>query len=74
MWLENKWIFFHCIKQWPSERGLYKCHQIEHILDVKIPPLNTDEYLVPICGYTPKSWIPFYLKQNLNNKVRVIVE
>ena len=75
MWLENKWVFFHCIKRNLPLVGLYskeyECHQVDNILKLKLPKIGKEEYLIPICSHTPKKWIPYYLNKHISNLIKI---
>lgn len=77
MLLETKWIFFHCIRRKLPLRGMYsteyECEKIDNILDAKLPKMGSEEYLVPICGYIPKTWIPYYLNKYISNLIKIQV-
>lgn len=72
---ENKWIFFHCIKKQFPSHGLYsreyECKKVDNILNVKLPKIGKEEYLIPICEYTPKNWIPYYLDKYIKNLIKI---
>jgi len=75
MWFENKWIFFHCIKKKYPTKGFYSrefnCQKVDNILNVNLPKVGNEEYLIPLCGYIPKNWIPYYLNKHIANLVTV---
>lgn len=75
MGLENKWLFFHCIKRDLNLKSFYsteyECHQVDNIINIKLPKIGSQEYLIPICSYTPRKWINYYLERHIRNLIKV---
>lgn len=69
------YIFFNCIRRQFSRdiyySETYDCHEVKNIIDLKIPPLTSEEYLIPMCKYTPKRWVNYYLEKKIKEKIRV---
>lgn len=72
-----EYIFYNCIRRTFSRDILYSetydCRRIDNIIDLKIPPLHSEEYLIPLCSKTPESWVNYYLEKKIKEKIRVNV-
>jgi len=68
-YFSNHWDFFHCIRKTPFEP--YVCKQINSIYFVKLPDIDSDEYLIPICNHVPISLKQYQLEKYLKSKIKV---
>lgn len=67
--VDPKWIFFHCIKKNRIEP--YVCKSVTDIYSVKVPNIEANEYLIPLCAYIPRKWHQYYLAKYIRERVAV---
>lgn len=67
--MDPKWIFFHCVKKNRIEP--YVCRQITNIYEVKVPNIEANEFLIPLCGYIPRIWHRYYLAKYIRRHIQV---
>jgi hypothetical protein len=66
------WLFFHCIR---TNRGEpYACKEVDNILSIKVPKIEADEHIIPLCKYTPKFLQNYFITQELRNRVKVKID